>query len=60
MDYFENDIKFSLYGYDTESVDEIIREKNRRIDVQERDVESLKREICALKEKLSNSENKKK
>ena len=52
MNDFENNIKFSFYGYDTESVDEIIREKNRRIDVQERDVESLKREICSLKKQL--------
>lgn len=60
MKDFENDIKFSFYGYDTESVDEILREKNRRIDVQERDVESLKREICSLKKQLQSSENKKK
>ena len=58
----ENDIsgiKFSFYGYDTESVDEILREKNRRIEVQERDVESLKREINLLKQQIS-SESKKK
>ncbi len=60
MEDFENGIRFSFYGYDTESVDEILREKNRRLDVQERDMESLKREICSLKERLDGSQNKKK
>ena len=60
MKEVENDIKFSFYGYDTESVDEILREKNRRLDVQERDVESLKREIRSLKLKLESSNHKKK
>ena len=56
MEDFENGIRFSFYGYDTESVDEILREKNRRLDVQERDMESLKREICSLKERLDGSQ----
>lgn len=60
MEDFKNGIRFSFYGYDTESVDEILREKNRRLDVQERDMESLKREICSLKERLDGSQNKKK
>ena len=52
-------IRFSFYGYDTESVDELLREKNRRIEVQERDVESLKREINSLKQQLSSNSKKK-
>lgn len=59
MKEYQNDIKISFYGYDTESVDEILREKNRRIEVQERDVESLKREICSLKAQLSSNQKKK-
>ncbi len=57
MEDFGNGIRFSFYGYDTESVDEIIREKNRRLDVQERDVESLKREITSLKKQLNSSKH---
>lgn len=52
MENKNNGIRFSFYGYDTESVDELLREKDRRIEVQERDVESLKREISALKQKI--------
>ena len=55
----KNGIRFSFYGYDTESVDELIREKDRRIEVQERDVESLKREINQLKQQLGSDSKKK-
>ncbi len=60
MKSLDNDIQLSFHGYDTESVDEILREKNRLIEVQERDVETLKREIEALKKQLNCSKNKKK
>lgn len=60
MKHFENDIEFSFYGYDTEAVDEILREKDRLIEVQYNDMESLKREISTLKSKIERSKNKKK
>lgn len=43
-----------------ESMEDIISEKNRIISVQERDMESLKREIVELKKQLNYSKQKKK
>ena len=47
-------------GYDMEFIDEIISEKDRLIEIQEKDVGSLKREIVDLKKKLNYLERKKK
>ncbi|MBR7172344.1 MAG: hypothetical protein IKD36_00945 [Clostridia bacterium] len=43
-----------------ESLEDLISEKNRIISVQERDMESLKREIVELKKQLNYSKQKKK
>lgn len=43
-----------------ESMEDLISEKNRIISVQERDMESLKREIVYLKKQLNYSKYKKK
>ena len=43
-----------------ESMEDLISEKNRIISVQERDMESLKREIVYLKKQLNYSKHKKK
>ena len=51
----------SSFGDDRfESMEDIISEKNRIISIQERDMESLKREIVYLKKQLNYSRSKKK
>ena len=56
----EFDYKLSFLGYDKGCVDEIICEKNRLIELQQRDMQSLKREIAYLKQKINYSGKKKK
>ena len=46
--------------FDRESLNELIMEKDRLISLQERDMQSLKREIVDLKRQLNYSKNKKK
>lgn len=48
------------YRDKSEALYEILEEKNRIISIQEKDMESLKREIVSLKQKLNNSDGKKK
>ena len=47
-------------GYEIEFIDEIIDEKNRLISIQEKDLESLKREIVDLNKKIDYLNRKKK
>ena len=54
------DYPIAFRGYDTEFIDEILEEKQRIIDIQGKDLESLKREIVDLKKKISYSKRKKK
>lgn len=54
------DYKLSFLGYDKGCIDEIICEKDRLIELQERDMQSLKREIAYLKQQINYSRNKKK
>ncbi len=56
----EFDYKLSFLGYDKGCIDEIICEKDRLIELQERDMQSLKREIAYLKQQINYSRNKKK
>jgi hypothetical protein len=57
---FDDDMCSGIRDYSRESFDEILHEKNRLISLQERDMESLKREITSLKKQLSSSNRKKK
>ena len=54
------DYPIAFRGYDTEFIDEILEEKQRIIDIQGKDLESLKREIVDLKKKINYSKRKKK
>ena len=46
------DYPIAFRGYDTGFIDEILEEKQRIIDIQGKDLESLKREIVDLKKKI--------
>lgn len=54
------DYPIAFRGYETGYINEILDEKNRIIDIQEKDLMSLKREIVDLKKKISYSNRKKK
>ena len=54
------DYPIAFRGYDTAFIDEILEEKQRIIDIQGKDLESLKREIVDLKKKINYSKRKKK
>ena len=54
------DYPIAFRGYETSYINEILDEKNRIIDIQEKDLMSLKREIVDLKKKISYSNRKKK
>lgn len=54
------DYPIAFRGYDTGFIDEILEEKQRIIDIQGKDLESLKREIVDLKKKINYSKRKKK
>ena len=54
------DYPIAFRGYDTVFIDEILEEKQRIIDIQGKDLESLKREIVDLKKKINYSKRKKK
>ena len=61
MESMENiDYKLSFLGYDRGCMNEVLYEKNRLIELQERDMQSLKREIQFLKKQINYSKNKKK
>ena len=52
MGRYNLDYPISFRGYEPAYINEIIDEKDRIIGVQEKDVESLKREIVDLKKKI--------
>ena len=56
----EFDYKLSFLGYDKGCIDEIISEKDRLIQLQKQDMQSLKNEIRLLKQQVNYSKNKKK
>lgn len=60
MERVNLDYPISFRGYETGYIDDVIDEKNRIIDIQEKDLQSLKREIVDLKKKISYSNRKKK
>lgn len=60
MDRFEFDYPIAFRGYDTTVIDDVISEKDRIIDIQEKDLVSLKREIVDLKKKINCSKQRKK
>ncbi len=55
---FERNISYS--NLEREYVDDIIREKDRLISIQEKDMDSLKREIESLKKQLNYSKSRRK
>ena len=55
---FERNISYS--NLEREYVDDIIREKDRLISIQEKDMDSLKREIESLKKQLNFSKSRRK
>ncbi len=55
-----DDVMSSLRERERESIQEMMYEKDRLILLQERDMDSLKREIVALKEQLNYSKQRKK
>ena len=54
------DYMLAFLGYDKACIDEIIGEKDRLIELQERDLQSLKHEIQFLKRQINYSRMKKK
>lgn len=60
MERMNFDYPIAFRGYETGYINEILDEKNRIIDIQEKDLMSLKREIVDLKKKISYSNRKKK
>ncbi len=60
MERMNLDYPIAFRGYETSYVDDIIIEKDRIIGVQEKDLESLKREIVDLKKQINYSKRKKK
>lgn len=55
---FERNISYS--NLEREYVDDIIREKDRLISIQEKDMDSLKREIESLKKQINYSKSRRK
>lgn len=60
MERVNLDYPIAFRGYETGFVDDVIFEKDRIIDTQEKDLVSLKREIVDLKKKINYSNKKKK
>lgn len=60
MERVNLDYPIAFMGYETGFVDDVILEKDRIIDTQEKDLVSLKREIVDLKKKINYSNKKKK
>ena len=59
MERVNIDYPIAFKGYDMEFINDVIDEKDRLIEIQEKDVGSLKREIVDLKKKLNYLERKK-
>ena len=60
MERVNFDYPISFRGYEIGVIDDVIDEKNRIIDIQEKDLQSLKREIVDLKQQINYSKRKKK
>ncbi len=60
MERVNLDYPTAFRGYETGFIDDVILEKDRIIDTQEKDLVSLKREIVDLKKKINYSNKKKK
>lgn len=60
MERLNFDYPIAFRGYEPSFIDDVIDEKNRIIDIQEKDLQSLKREIVDLKKKINYSKRKKK
>lgn len=60
MERVNFDYPISFRGYETAFIDDVIDEKNRIINIQEKDLQSLKREIVDLKKQINYSKRKKK
>ena len=60
MERINLDYPIAFRGYDIGFIDDVLDEKNRIIDIQEKDLLSLKREIVDLKKKINYSKRKKK
>ena len=56
---FRDDMGSGFNDCERESFEDVISEKDRLISLQERDMESLKREIVYLKQKFNSSKKKK-
>lgn len=59
MERMNLDYPIAFRGYETTFVDDIILEKDRIINTQEKDLVSLKKEIVDLKKKINYREHKK-
>ena len=60
MERVEFDYPIAYRGYEIGIIDDVLEEKDRIIDIQGKDLESLKREIVDLKKKMNYSKRKKK
>lgn len=60
MEFNDLDRNVSYRFLEREYVDDIIQEKDRLISIQEKDMDSLKREIESLKKQLNYSKSKRK
>ena len=60
MERMNFDYQIAFRGYETGFIDDILEEKQRIIDIQGKDLISLKREIVDLKKKINYSKRKKK
>ena len=60
MEKMNYDYPIAFRGYEIGFIDDVLEEKERIIDIQEKDLESLKREIVDLKKKINYSKRKKK
>ena len=60
MERINFDYPIAERGYDIGFIDDVLDEKDRIIEIQSKDVASLKREIIDLKKKINYSRRKKK
>lgn len=59
-EFNEIEARKSFFGLDAEYTVDLLVEKERRNFIAQRDMDSLKREICDLKKQLNRSQRKKK
>ena len=60
MERMNFDYPIAYKGYEIGVIDDVLEEKDRIIDIQGKDLESLKREIVDLKKRINYSKRKKK